>query len=96
MHLSGEELVHHCYHVLVQIQRFVFVRAGSAFIISAVLVTSMSGECTKLGFMLGEHGRLHNSAGLCMSKGGCGLAGAQPNVRGRQSIGQRNYGMQII
>ena len=33
--------------------------------------------------MLGEHGCLHCSADLCMSKGSCGLTGARPYVRGR-------------
>ena len=57
--LSEEELVHRCHHVSVQINKIVGVlcAVGSAFIISAVSGTSMSGECTKLGFILGEHGR---------------------------------------
>ena len=78
--LSEEELVHHCHHVLVQINKMFSVlhAVGSAFIVCAVSGTSEGGECTKLGFMLGEHGRTHSKCG-CMSEQGqlqprCGSA----------------------
>ena len=69
--LSEEELVHRCHHVSVQINKIVVVlrAVSSAFIICAVSGTSMHGECTKLGFILGEHGRLHSMHGR-MSKQG--------------------------
>ena len=84
--LSEEELVHRCHHVSVQINKmFVVLRAvGSAFIVSAVSGTSMSGNVQSWGFMLGEHWRLRSSTGLCVSKGGCGLVGARPYREGRQ------------
>ena len=69
MHLSGEELVHHCHHVSAQIQRFVLLlrAVGSAFIGDAMSGTSSMGNVQVRGFMLGEHGHLCSSVGLCMS-----------------------------
>ena len=42
--------------VQIQISMFVVRPVGSAFIICTVSGTGMHGECTRLGFILGEHG----------------------------------------
>ena len=82
--LSEEELVHRCHHVSVQINKmFVVLRAvSSAFIVSAVLGTSMQWGMYKAEVYIGWAQTLH-SKHRCMSKqGGCGLTGARPYHEG--------------
>ena len=68
MHLSGEELVHRCHHVSVQIQRFVLCVLLVQPLLSVLCRLQVwVGNVQVWGFMLGEHGRLHSSAGLCVS-----------------------------
>ena len=58
MHLSGEELVHRCHHVSVQIQRcFVVVFVGSAFITLLCQLQVCMRNVQSWGFILSEHGR---------------------------------------
>ena len=56
MHLLGEELVHHCHHVSVQIRRCLVV---CVLLVQPLLSSAgyrCTGECTSAGFMLGECG----------------------------------------
>ena len=59
---------------------------GSAFITVLCWLQVCMGNVQSWGFILSEHGHLHSSTGLCVSKGSCGLAGAWPYVRGRHTL----------
>ena len=57
MHLSGEELVHRCHHVSVQIKDEVLLRVvGSAFITMLCWLQVCLGNVQVQGFILSEHG----------------------------------------
>ena len=67
MHLSGEELVHHCHHVSVQINMMLFVVLLVQPLLLMLLITGSMGNVQVRGFMLDEHGPLRSSAGLCVA-----------------------------